>query len=163
MLIDELASRGENGLCIVTHDEMAQLITEHGDEERVFGVLAQLAAKLNQPVPVNMRTGPDTSGTAVISPPDWTEARLQGWIGAHHEELEEALGQVIAVHSSEAIENPERFERQTDGLHLEALAAMLDKAGESLMAGDLDDAGRNLRQAGVTIRALAQRWQGNAG
>jgi hypothetical protein len=70
----------------------AELAAELGGDEPAVRHLARVATDVGKPIAVNVETGEDTSTTVLISPGDWTEERLKGWVAGHHEAIEELFG-----------------------------------------------------------------------
>lgn len=61
--------------------------------ERVGAWMLEVATETGKPVLLNVEQG-DESETLAIAPKGWSEERLQGYIAACHEELEEAFGEI---------------------------------------------------------------------
>jgi hypothetical protein len=83
-------------VCVVTHRLLADLEAELGSARRAARFLVKLATRTNKPVMVN---GPTETGsrTMVIPPKAWSEEKVLGWIGGHHETFEAELGPVSSI------------------------------------------------------------------
>ena len=82
-------------MLVLTGRAFNDLARELGSIEAAVGELLAIAAANNRPVGVNFKTGEDASSTAFISPRDWTEERLAGWVAGKHEELEAQFGAAV--------------------------------------------------------------------
>jgi hypothetical protein len=86
---------------VVTAATFSYLRRDCGGEERAFKWLANLAAEMQRPIALNLPDGRERSVTVFISPPDWTEERLQGYIAGRREELEQFLGAITHLSTPE--------------------------------------------------------------
>ncbi len=94
-----------SSLLVITQRALRELAAELDGYEAALAELLAIAEEIGHPIAVNLPTGADTSSTAFVSPRGWTEERLQGWIGGHHAELEDAFGTAARV-------GPNRAERR---------------------------------------------------
>ena len=77
---------------IVTGRAWCDLAAELGSDDAAARHLARVATNTGHPLAVNIPTGSETSTTMFISPKDWTQERLAGWVAGHHQALEAAFG-----------------------------------------------------------------------
>jgi hypothetical protein len=56
-----------------------------------------LTIRLDRVLMLNIPDRDGSSHTVTLAPPGWTQERLQGYIAARHEELEEAFGQIAHI------------------------------------------------------------------
>ena len=84
-------------LLVVKQRAFADLAAELGSMEAAVGELLSIAESVNRPIAVSVPTGEDMSSTVFISPRGWTEERLVGWVGGHHQELERQFGEVTRM------------------------------------------------------------------
>ena len=78
-------------LLVVSHRAFRDLADELGGEEHAARHLARVATNTGRPIAANLPTATGST-TVFVSPKGWTPERLQGWVGGHHAELEEAFG-----------------------------------------------------------------------
>ena len=94
LAIRRLATVGPTAV-VVTAKTFSYLKRDCDSEKQALKWLANVATETGKPIALNLGDGPDTSITTFISPKDWSQVRLQGWIGARHQELEAIFGPVI--------------------------------------------------------------------
>jgi hypothetical protein len=56
-----------------------------------------LTIRLDRVLMLNIPDRDGSSHTVTLAPPGWTQERLQGYIAARHEELEEAYGPIARI------------------------------------------------------------------
>ncbi len=79
-------------LVVVTGRAYGEMVAELGGAEAVIAHLIRVATNIGKPLAVNLPSGPDTSSTIFLGPKGWSDERVAGWIGGHHEALEAAFG-----------------------------------------------------------------------
>ena len=79
-------------LVVVTDRCYGELVAELGGAEAVIAHLVRVATNVGKPIGVNLPSGPDRSTTVFIGPKGWSDERVEGWIGCHHEALERQFG-----------------------------------------------------------------------
>jgi len=88
---------GTAPLFIMTRRALDDLAVELGGRPAAAAFLREVVESIGRPVGVSVPTGPETLSTAFIAPRSWTDERLAGWIGGHHEILEAEFGEVSRV------------------------------------------------------------------
>jgi hypothetical protein len=89
-----VAATARTGPLVILSDRaFRELQAELGGLEPAVRHLLRVAENVGKPLGVNMATGEGTSSTAFIAPRSWSEERLRGWIGGHHQELEAMFGE----------------------------------------------------------------------
>ena len=91
-------------LLVVKAAALRDLVHELGGHEAAAEHLLTIAEEIGRPVGANLERG-DGSQTVFVAPRSWSQERLQGWIGGHHEEIEDAFGPAVAM-------GPNRAERR---------------------------------------------------
>jgi len=84
-------------LLVVGGRALADLAAELGGHEAAATFVLELAESVGRPVGLNMPAGGGTTSTMFISPRSWSPARTQGWVGGHHQELEQQFGRVTRM------------------------------------------------------------------
>jgi len=79
-------------LVVVTGRAYGEMLAELGSDELVIAHVIRVATNVGKPIGVNLTSGTDTSTTVFIGPKHWSDERVAGWIGGHHEALEAAFG-----------------------------------------------------------------------
>jgi len=95
-------------LLIVSGRALADLTRELGGHEAAATFLLELAEAIGKPVALNMPTGRGAASTMFLSPRDWTAERLSGWVGGHHQELEQQFGRVSRMGADPGRRNGDR-------------------------------------------------------
>jgi hypothetical protein len=83
-------------LMCLSHRALASLTAEFRSHKRAARWLARLARKRGKPVLINVPVS-DGSRTVALAPRGWSEERLLGWLGGHHELLERELGEISRI------------------------------------------------------------------
>lgn len=81
-----------DALAMVRPEMFVHLLQEMGAVEPVLQWLAGLAEGTGRPIALHLE-----GITTFLSPPGWSNERLQGWAAGHAEELEEAFGRAVDV------------------------------------------------------------------
>jgi len=92
-------------LLVVSGRAFGDLAEELGSMDAAAEHLQGVAEAVGRPIAVNLPAEDDGSSTVFISPRSWTEERLAGWVGGHHEHLEREFGRVSRI-------GPNRTERR---------------------------------------------------
>ena len=79
-------------LVVVTGRAYGEMLAELVAAELVIAHLIRVATNVDRPIGVNLTSGTDTSTTVFIGPKHWSDERVAGWIGGHHEALEQQFG-----------------------------------------------------------------------
>lgn len=77
---------------VLTSRMLLDLSAELGGYEAATAWLIALATETDRPVAVNVETTDGNSTTVMIAPKSWTEAKLRGWTGGLHHEIEALFG-----------------------------------------------------------------------
>ncbi len=88
-------------LCLTTR-ALRNLAHELGGHEAAADFLLTIGEEIGHPIGVNLERQ-DGSQTVFIAPRDWTEERLAGWIGGHHQELEAQFGAAVPSRLNRAV------------------------------------------------------------
>jgi hypothetical protein len=78
---------------------VVQLERECGGPHKLVAWLLKLVTRRRRPLGIH---DPEAGRTWVYAPPDWTAERLQGYLAAHHEELETMLGPIARIRAGGA-------------------------------------------------------------
>ena len=81
-------------LLVVSGRAFGDLVGELGSVDAAGRYLCTLAEEIGHPIGVNGPTSAASSSTAFISPRSWSRERVAGWAAGHHQELEDAFGDV---------------------------------------------------------------------
>jgi hypothetical protein len=81
-------------LVVLTPRLVAQLEHECGGPEKLAAWVLKLVTRRRRPLAFH---DPEQGRTWCWSPPDWTPERLQGYLAAHHTELEATLGPIARI------------------------------------------------------------------
>jgi hypothetical protein len=81
-------------LVVLTPRLVAQLEVECGSSEKLAAWVLKLVTRRRRPLAFH---DPEQGRTWCWSPPDWTPERLQGYLAAHHTELEATLGPIARI------------------------------------------------------------------
>lgn len=90
-------------IVMLTDRAACDLARELGGAEQSAAFLVRLCKRFKKPCAVNA-LNPDGSGssrTIIFSPPDWTQERLAGYVGALHSELEDMFGEISHLETPE--------------------------------------------------------------
>ena len=83
-------------LLVITYRAFCDLAAELGSDEAATCYLLRVSEQIGRPLGVNFETG-DGSRTCFLAPRSWTQERLAGWIGAKHDDLEDAFGTAVPM------------------------------------------------------------------
>ena len=78
-------------LLILTARAFNDLAHELGSDTAAMRHLLRVSETVNKPIGCNFPT-PEGSRTAFVAPRSWTQERLRGWVGGHHEHIVDAFG-----------------------------------------------------------------------
>jgi hypothetical protein len=88
-----IAATARTGPLVILSDRaFRDLQAELGGLEAAMAHLLRVASNVNKPLGINLETGEGTSSTAFVAPRSWSQERLKGWVGGHHEVLSEMFG-----------------------------------------------------------------------
>ena len=79
-------------LVVVTDRCFGEMLAELGGAVAASAHLVRVATNVGKPLAVNLPRGLDRSTTVFIGPKGWSDERVAGWIGGHHETLERQFG-----------------------------------------------------------------------
>jgi hypothetical protein len=81
-------------LVVLTPRMVGQLEAECGGPAKLVAWVLKLVTRRRRPLGIH---DPEAGQTWCYAPPDWTAERLQGYLAAHHEELEATLGPIARI------------------------------------------------------------------
>jgi hypothetical protein len=102
-------------LVVISGRAMADLAEELGGYEAAARHLADLSNETGRPLAVNVPLPDGQSRTCFVAPASWTQEKLRGFIGGHHELLEREFGDISRVYPLDGrppIVRPNRAQRR---------------------------------------------------